>query len=230
MEQEHQKIIEAYCTAAIAAKSGKAYYDVEIELFDHMIEWVEQQQKATGEDFESCFALMKAVFPVSDCKKIVEAKSKAITQRMLRDCYKEFLNYFSWPKIGFTFLLVAIIIWLDNHVNISKFPSTAIHFLNITSLYLFKRGNIIYNNKTEKKAQLISLRKADFFQLYFFMPSIGYLILSFFSIDDYPMPIIVYKIALYIFPLLLLFLLASRATNIAEHEKIRANYPGAFCR
>ena len=230
MEPEQQKNIESYCSAAIAAKSGKAYYDVEIELVDHMIEWVEQQQKATGEAFEICFVQMQAAFPESDCKKIVEAKSKAITQRMLRDCYKEFLNYFSWPKFGFTLLLMAIIIWLDNHINISKFPSSAIHLLNITTLYLFKRGNIIYYNKTEKIAPLISIRKADWFQLYFFLPSIGYLILSFLTIDDYPIPIMVYKIALYIFPLVFLFLLASRATNIAAHEKIRAHYPGAFCR
>ncbi len=230
INEEQQKMIEAYCSNASATSSGVSYYDVELELVDHMTEWVENRMTETDTSFEDSFEMMKDAFPRKECLAIIASKAHSISKGMMRDCFNTFLTYFSWPKITVTFLLVAVIVYIDQNLNISRFPSYAIHLLNIANMfYGLKRHNIVYYNQEEKVLKLISMKKAEQFHFYFFLPSVAYLLLSFFTIAPHmAFAKIVYKIALYIFPLFLLLIIAGRATYISAHEKIRENYPGAF--
>ena len=125
-------------------------------------------------------------------------------------------------------MLVALVIVIDKNTDISKFPSLAIHLLNMTALLFFRHGNIIYYNRVEKRQNLLAIRKVSHFQFYFMSPAIGYLLISMLSLFDFKVPSIVFTVALYIFPIMVLMLLASRATIVAAHEKIRENYPEAF--
>lgn len=229
INEEQQKMIEAYCSNASATSSGVSYYDVELELVDHMTEWIENKLTEPGVVFEEAFEKMQKAFPRKDCLAIVSSKAHSLLKRMMLDCFSLFRTYFSWPKITITFLLVTLMVAIDQNLNISRFPSNAIHLLNIVNMfYGFRRSNIVYSNQEKKVLKLISMKKAEQFHFYFFLPSVAYLLLSFFTITNTALAAVVYKTALYLFPLFILLSLAGRETYIAAHKKIRENYPGAF--
>jgi len=215
--------IKVYCNHA------SKYYDVEIELVDHIAAYIEDRMEHEA-DFDSLFESLKTKFSKADIALIIKEKKHSILQKARNLCWNEFLSYFSWPKIGLTFLLSALVIIIDLNINIEqKFP-TLFHILNLLNLsYGYGKFRITTKNIKEIIQPILCLHTIYKFHLLSISPMLIYLFLSFTKInEDFNVPVEIYKIALYVFPIFILYMLAWRKTYIDMHIKIRNDYSNAF--
>ncbi len=216
--------IENYCES-----KGIKYFDVQQELVDHMLEWIEHEQGANDDTFEVAFEKMQSTFSDEDFRDMVRSKSRSVSRMVAHKCKREFLSFFSWPKILITALLLLITILVDRYVDIRKFPSVGINLFNIVFiLNSFGIGNNIYHNRFDKVLELISIRQVKRMQILFLLPSLIYLIFSLLLLQDIILPLEIYRVALFAFPLFILLTRAWRSASISANEKIRNDYPAAF--
>lgn len=214
---------------AFCKKYHVHHYDVQVELVDHMSEWIEHAQETTGASFETALEKMKSEFTQTDFDKMVHSKSRSVSRMATRNCLKEFYSFFSWPKIIITSSLVLIVLLFNRYADLTKFPSASIHFFNIINLSLItSRRKTVYHNRFDKVLKLISTRQIKRMQFLLLSPSLIYLIISVLYMQNIILPIEIYKGALFLFPFLLLLTLAWRSASIAANEKIRHDYPKAF--
>lgn len=100
--------ISLYCS-----KRGVKYYDVQIEIVDHIADMIENLQKIyIGLDFNSAFYMIKKKFTDTDFKAIVKNKKKLLYKRFFKILLNEFLLLFKFPKIVITvtYILLSLII------------------------------------------------------------------------------------------------------------------------
>lgn len=223
MTGEQQQQIALYCY-----RCGVIYYDVELEVIDHMIEWVEQDMAANRLSFEESLEKMKAVFTGEDCLAIIKSKSRAVRGRIWRSFLQEFQSYFGWPKIVIVFLLTGFIYVIDNYTNINKFPSYAIHLVNLINLSMaFGRGTIVAHNRDDRRLAMVSWKQLLRMQwLLCSLPAVYILFSLTTSLEE--SSFLSYQIVLYTFPLVFLVMLAWRKVSIVMHERLREDYPRAF--
>ncbi|MDP1844928.1 MAG: hypothetical protein Q8K64_16040 [Sediminibacterium sp.] len=205
------------------------YYDVEIELVDHIAAYIEDRMEHEA-DFERLFEYLKTKFSKTDIALIVKEKKHSILQKARTQCWNEFLSYFSWPKIGLTFLLTALVIIIDLNINIEKKFPAMFHILNLLNLsYGYGKFRITTKNIKEIIQPVLSLHVIYKFHLLSISPMLIYLFLSITKMNDsITIPIEIYKISLYVFPIFILHVLAWRKTYIDLHIKIRTDYSNAF--
>lgn len=224
LHENEIKQIKTYCKIA-----GVKYFDVELELVDHMAEWILEKMNTQGISFETALKQMEFEFSKVELMQIVDEKRKLITQK-LKGLYKQaFLNYFKLPQITLTFLLVAFVIYLGNKKNPELFPGFAMHIMNLIVLtYAWGRAKIVNENKNYLSVSLLSEKVLSSFPVYFIMPSLIYVVLHFCHMFEAPLPLAFYKASVYLFPLFVITCLAWRKVYIDMHHKIRELYPMAF--
>ena len=230
LEYEQINAITAYCE-----NRGVKYYDVQLELVDHIADMIEHLQKANAAfSFSDALELAGKQFSDAEFKAIVKSKKHQLLARFTKLWKKEFLSYYTIPKIAITFLLIAIVIWITSKDEaIKHFETSAIYFVNIFMhsyfLYLNKKAKIIYQNKEEKMLPLLiqsSLYKKNVLMI---IPILPYYVLAFYSLFEFTaLPVFIYKIALYLFPLIALVMLAWRKVHVEQNILLRNQYPKAF--
>ncbi len=94
--------------AGYSYSTGVVYYDVELEIVDHVAAWVENDLNTTEASFDEAFEKMKLAFPQSELLKIVQQKKKHIERRFSRMIEKEFLSFFTLPKLSLTVMLLVM--------------------------------------------------------------------------------------------------------------------------
>jgi hypothetical protein len=153
LTNEQYQIVSQYCH-----KSGKYFYDVEIELTDHMVNYIEERMNNTTE-FNNLFEKIKTELNKEIIQQIIEEKSSAIESNLKYQLKNELLQYLSLPKITITFLLVAGVIWLDQNKNIEKIAGAFIHIINLLTLTLsFGKWKSANANIRERRKQLLSMK------------------------------------------------------------------------
>ena len=228
MLQENEiKQIQAYCVIA-----GIEYYDVELELVDHMAEWVSEKMLSQGINFDEGVMQLTTSFSKEEIMEIVAQKRILVRKKIWRLYKHAFLSYFKFPQIALTFLLVAFVIYFGEQKNAFKFPGFAVHIMNLIVVhYYWGRGKIVKENKESKLLPLLSEKILSSFSIYFMLPSIIYLVLLLsydISEPEAFIPLIAYKVSMYLFPLFALVGLSWRKVYIDMHHKIRELYPMAF--
>ena len=224
LTSEQYQLVSQYCK-----KSGKYFYDVEIELTDHMVNYIEDRMNDSTE-FNYLFEQIKTQFNKVTIHQIIQEKSKAIEQQLKQQLTKELFQYLSFPKIALSLLLVAGVIWLDQNKNIDKIAGTFIHILNLLNLtYSFGKGKTANDNIREKTKSLLSMKIIRAYHLIFILPTIFYLLISLgivFEITNGNQ--LINQLALYLLPVVILFNLAWQQVYINAQLKIRQSYPNAF--
>lgn len=224
LSQEQFNIVQKYCL-----KSGKYFYDVETELTDHMVNYIEERMNNTTE-FNTLFEEIKTELNKEVIQEIIQEKSNAIESNIKDQLKNELLQYLSLPKITITFLLVAGVIWLDQNKNIDKVAGAFIHIINMLNItYAFGKGKEANANIRERTKQLLSMKIVRAYHLIFILPTVFYLFISlgiFFELTSGYY--VIYQFSLYMLPVVILFNLAWQQVYIRTQLKIRNNYPGAF--
>lgn len=216
--------IQTYCKSV-----GIKYYDVELELVDHMAEWVTDRMKTQNIRFDDALQHLTIAFSEEELKMIVEQKRILIRKKLMRLCINAIINYFKFPQIALTFLLVVFVIYFGAQKNPALFPGFAMHVMNIIVLaYVWGRAKIIKENKDDLRVPLLSEKVLTAFSKYFIIPTIFYALLNLGHLFEVPIPLIFFKTSLYLFPLFVIIGLSWRKINIDMHLKIRDLYPMAF--
>jgi hypothetical protein len=221
--QEQQNQITDYCQ-----QCGIKYYDVELEVLDHIMEWIENDMAAHRVPFEVSFLQMQREFTRRDCRAIVRSRSSGIRGRMLRSCLRELAGYFSWPKIAIVFALTAFVILVDLYLNIGKFPSMAIHIINITNIAVWSSSTIIRQNRQEKAVPMMAWKQINTLQGFLIFPTVIYLLASVAIASDAELTLTEGRVLLYAFPVVMIVSLAWGKVIVAAHRKLRKDYPQAF--
>lgn len=224
INQEQYQLVKQYCQ-----KSGKYFYDVEIELTDHMVNFIEDRMTQPS-DFDCLFEQIKSAFNKVTIHQIIQEKSIAIESSIKKQLKKELLQYLTLPKITLSFLLVAGTIWLDQNMNIEKVAGSFIHLINLLNItYTFGKGKAANNNIRQKTKSILSMKIIREYHLLFILPTVFYLCLSLGIIFELSLGHQwIYQFALYMLPIIILLNLAWQKVYIQTQLKIRSNYPNAF--
>ncbi len=224
LTEEQYRLVNEYCK-----KSGKYFYDVEIELTDHMVNFIEDRLTQPS-DFNRLFEQIKSEFNKATIHQIIQEKSVAIEWQLKHQLTKELFQYLSFPKISLVLLFVAGVIWLDQNKNIDKIAGSLIHILNLLNLtYAFGKGKLANDNIRQKTKSLLSMKIIRAYHLIFILPTIFYLMISLgiiFEISNGNH--FINQMALYLLPVVILFNLAWQQVYINAQLKIRQTYPNAF--
>jgi hypothetical protein len=106
IQQEQVDEIIAFCEA-----KGVTYYDVQVELVDHIADSIEELQKSNPAlSFSDALHLAGKQFGNQEFAAIVKSKKRLIEKRMSRLIEREFLSFFTFPRIMITILLLGVAI------------------------------------------------------------------------------------------------------------------------
>jgi hypothetical protein len=104
IQQEQVDEIMAFCKA-----KGVSYYDIQVELVDHIADSIDDLQKSNSTlSFSDALELAGNQFGNEEFAEIVKSKKKSIEKKMSRLIEKEFLSFFTVPRIMITILLIVV--------------------------------------------------------------------------------------------------------------------------
>ena len=85
---------------------GVFFYDVQIEIVDHLASLIEDQwQKNPELEFEQALKNAISNFGKNNFTKMVRTKEKEVNRKYTLLLWKYFLEFYKWPKILLTFVL-----------------------------------------------------------------------------------------------------------------------------
>ncbi len=145
--------------AGYSYQQGVMWYDVELEVVDHIAAWAEHEMATNGLSFDEVYEKMKITFPEKDLLEIVNSKKKSIARRISRMIEKEFLTFFRLPKIFLTAMLIAFSIYLPTFFSLQKMGVLFAFLLNLFIFAVFspqiKKINSI---KELQRCKLLSVK------------------------------------------------------------------------
>jgi hypothetical protein len=106
IQQAQVDEIMTFCEA-----KGVTYYDIQVELVDHIADSIEELQKSNPAlPFSDALDLAGKQFGNEEFAAIVKSKKRLIEKRMSRLIEKEFLSFFTIPRMLITIFLFGIIL------------------------------------------------------------------------------------------------------------------------
>lgn len=137
------------------------YYDVQVELVDHLANAIEDKiEKQKEVSFEIALEEVHKGFGYKGFAGFVQAKEATMYQQNKKLRWKLFLQYFTFPKIAFTTFLIAVFITIGSVVpkqelgNVSAIIASLFILLEI--IVAFKSRRLFKN--VSKNLLLISSR------------------------------------------------------------------------
>lgn len=225
LSKEQYSLVSDYCR-----KTVKQFYDVEVELTDHMVNYIEERLTDPNQ-FTVLFNAIKEEFNSSVIQSIIKEKAAAIKSNIKQQLQAELLQFLGLPKIAVTVLLTAAVIWLDQNHSIEKIAGSFIHLINLLNItYSFGKGKLATDNIRDKRKKLLSMHIVRTYHVLMIIPTVFYLLISLGVIFEITTNYytIIYKIALYMLPFVILLNLAWQQVYIQTQFKIRQSYPNAF--
>lgn len=131
------------------------YYDVEIELLDHLASDIEGKLGDSCSDAELKAALQASYkkFGIYGFSNLVEKKQKETNRKGRKIFWKAFFEYFKWPQAVFSLLVFCFFYLVAKQLSIEVFIGcTAIAVVVITGIGIFK----MYRFKKNLKHDLTS--------------------------------------------------------------------------
>jgi hypothetical protein len=208
-------------------------YDVQVELVDHLanaIEAIIEEDPAVS--FEEALSTVHARFGVLGFSGVVNSRTRMLEKQYSRMKKELFLSYFTWPKIGMTACLIAVLLfigrWVSNEV---LYYLMAVVFLSVYVFDLYVLSRAIRNVRKQKKELLIT--KVSYTQSFLMFVAGGFLsgMIKYEDMFDSPKQVILYSGYIVFVVLSVLFFLGIIAyKSLVEQvqKQARSQYPEAF--
>lgn len=204
------------------------YYDVQLEVVDHMAAAIEKLSDHDLLTFDEAFYEMKKQFNASTFKTIVNCKQKYIFKKIVRLFWEECASFLRWPKllvvISLAICLSLMPVKIDG-TGIFNFSSLAFLIYYLVSFWF--HGGIIIKNRTENIEWLLSLQVLSFCMGGFvaLVSILSNLSALFENVD-----IIIRNAELskFLCLLYLVVLISFQLAGIKLHKQIRRQYPQVF--
>jgi hypothetical protein len=227
LSEQEINYITFYCS-----QRGVDFYDVQLELVDHLADMIENLRKVhPALSFKEALQMAGDQFSNDEFKKIVKSKRQQLKIKFKKLWQKEFISYFTIPKISITVLVIIAVVWFEQHGKIHKFSQMAIHLLNTSNALFFGfNSKIIKQIREDKLFEFLTFKVLHQYSFFMIIPAIFYLVLSLVdSITETAFfSLYIYQFAVYAFPLFLLVGLAWRKTYIGQYIFVKNQYPKAF--
>lgn len=230
--------IKVYCNHA------SKYYDVEEEIQDHLISWVENEIEKNVIDFEHAYKKMKQVFPKEEFSMIIKSKKISLEKKYTKLIENEFLTFFNPPKIFLTIGLVLIAYF-------SPLIKTIIHkdfqviiliaFLITLYVIIYPKLKRLQSFDDSKKTPLLAVKVKSRYEIFvrimlillYLSNTIRFFISDFsaiylFKSFDPENKLTYFNLLLILVVLTFMFGWASVVVRDKMYEKIRNDYPSAF--
>lgn len=135
---------------AFCRKHYVQYYDVQVELVDHLAEAIEEKLKLNPKlNFEQALESVYAGFGIKGFADIVATRMEMISKKSRKQKWKLFFAYFTIPKIAMTICLYATILFLGKFLTQDYFRGVLLSVLGL-SVFIFEIIHSIQSNKLFK--------------------------------------------------------------------------------
>ena len=228
IEQSQTEKIKAF-----VKKSGIRYYDLELEIADHISEWIIADMQMNNSNFELSFSSLPQTFPAEEMKIIQESKSKYLKAKYQMIFRQEFKLFFVGQKILVLVLLLALVatmdIYLSNRYLLFILPTTILLSLYVTSFANIFNSHLRIKFDTSAKKYLLAMNAYEKWHSSVILPLLLYL--QFIQLSQFTQslsPDWLYTIIFYSWPLQFIFWLSVWRTRIIVKQNLIKNYPEAF--
>ncbi|WP_026038743.1 hypothetical protein [Myroides injenensis] len=145
------------------------YYDVEVELVDHLANGIEKQWEEDNQlPFEQALNIEFKKFGIFGFSDLVSMKTQNITLSYIKILLRELKKFFSWYKILITIALFGVI-YISMHYLSQNFAVRDIGDVFIVCVFIFMISWLLYNYiqtkkeaKNENKRWLLNKVKSQF--------------------------------------------------------------------
>ena len=211
------------------------YYDVQIELVDHLANAIEAKMEADKKlDFESALRSVYAGFGVMGFSKIITEKTAAVSKQIWKNNWKYFREYFTIPKIAFTMLLFCMFAFLYFQANTHTVKIFIATIFVCFMLVAVVQAVVTLRARKKPKKELLCLHDVSVFQSFGLAAQLPVFLNFFLGRSNRDLSDAIVSSPVYyflfagIFIVLLLLSFASFKTYKTIQENARKNYPLAF--
>lgn len=211
------------------------YYDIQIEIVDHMATAIEEKRKANPDlPFKQALEEVHTSFGSFGLQEIVNSKTSAMSKHYGKIRRQLFWSYFTFPKIALTFLLVVVCITMERLLPVSLLPYTLI-VMGCFILYSFIYHEVLKRKLRKQQRQKLLMTDSQYFDFGFiyliFMFQFGsnFLRDGIFSITDEKLiNLFQYYFSVFFFILYTVMTLARKEMITRIAEKAKEKYPAVF--
>lgn len=131
------------------------FYDVELELVDHLANDIEAQwQEDTQLSFDLALDRAFKRFGIFGFTDVIELKINQLKMSYVRGMIKEIATFFTWPKIVFSIALYLILFVIGYHFRNNGIWSLYIIFF--TLLFFYFVGGMRWQLELKKRQRLLN--------------------------------------------------------------------------
>ncbi|PJE45501.1 MAG: hypothetical protein CUR34_14310 [Sediminibacterium sp.] len=136
---------------AFCRKHYVHYYDVQVELVDHLSTAIEDKMTANPKlSFEQALDSVYADFGIKGFADIVATRIEMVSKKSRKQKWKLFFSYFTAPKIAMTVFIYAFLLLLGQFLTQDYFRGVFLAVLGV-SLFVFEIIYSIHLNRLFKK-------------------------------------------------------------------------------
>ena len=213
------------------------YYDVQLELVDHIADIIEHLQKANVTlSFSEALELAGNQFSDDEFKAIVKSKKKSLQKNVSILIEKEFISFFTVPKIILTATLFLGALLLPALMKENKIIGVILLFIMMTP-YLYY--SFIFRNESkqfveDRKGNLLCLKVRSRYEILATLTAMSLniflnLIRTLFDIHlDIKNKPTLFSAILLLGAMLEILFIAILFVRVSFNEKMREQYPKAF--
>ena len=216
---------------------GVDYYDVQLELVDHLADMIEVLQGNQYDlTFKDALEIAGKQFSEAEFKKIVKSKKKQLRKRVSRLIEKEFLDFFTVPKIVLTATLLFSAWILPTLMAESKMIGMGLMVLMMAPYVYYywfyrkelkliaedRKGNLLCL-KVRSKYEIVAMLTASFLNL--FLNVFRSIFDIHFSASNHSF---ILRIIFLMGVMLEILFIAIIFVRVAFNEKMKTQYPNAF--
>lgn len=211
------------------------YYDIQIEIVDHMATAIEEKRKANPDlPFKQALEEVHGSFGSFGLKEIIDSKTASMSKHYGKIRRQLLRSYFTFPKIALTFLLIVVCITMERILPVSFLPYILI-VMGGFILYSFIHHEMIKRKLRKQQRQKLLMTDSQYFDFGFiyliFMFQFGsnFLRDGIFSITDEKLiNLFQYYFSVFFFVLYTVMTLARKEMITRIAEKAKEKYPAVF--
>lgn len=215
-------------------KSGIKYYDLELEIVDHIAAWMTMDMEVNKFTFKTSFERLPDYFSKADLKDIQRSRKKYLSYKYYAIFLNEWQKNFTWPKLTIQILLITLSILFFSVIKENDLTGVylfQIQFFIIVGLVFFYRFREIYKltHETNNIQKLLPMETIGRVGLLLRLPMYAcYSLASLTSIFTGELPMIFYQIMVYSFAIQIPYFWAVVKTEADSKLRLIKEYPEAF--
>jgi hypothetical protein len=205
------------------------FYDVQVELVDHMANAIEEKMAADKNlDFETALARVHAGFGPLGFAGFVNSQSRLLDTKYSRLKTKFFKRYFTLPKIAFTICVLLVLSLMPQVLTNDQLGVFTVAFVIGVSIYEIYIVHIHWRKAKKQPKPLMLTQYGPERSWFSFFALVQFMALNNLYNSNHVISPWLYQILITWAFLLLLSLMAYREASLKLATDARAQYPEAF--